>query len=274
LPSATTVDIGQGTSDFIEVTGSTTIESFGQSAPQGARRYVTFDGAPTIINNPSLLLPTGADIQAVPTASLLAQRVATGWRVLFYQGGTASGTVTSVTCGKGLSGGTFSGDGTCGLVAPVTVDNGGTGAQNFANFGVLYGAGSGPVAATGAGAAGQVLTSNGTGAPPSFQPIPAGKFIGNPDIVVSGASSGAGGNATVTAGSATGGAGGNVSITATPGVGANQNGGNVTISAGAATGGGTPGSITLASPLVLRGSLGGNSGEVLTSTGSSGPPTF
>jgi hypothetical protein len=40
---------------------------------------------------------------------------------------SGAGTVTSVTCGTGLSGGTFTTTGTCALSTPVTVANGGTG---------------------------------------------------------------------------------------------------------------------------------------------------
>lgn len=42
-----------------------------------------------------------------------------------------AGTVTSVTCGTGLTGGTITASGTCALSTPVAVANGGTGAGNL-----------------------------------------------------------------------------------------------------------------------------------------------
>ena len=42
-------------------------------------------------------------------------------------GASTSGTVTSVTCGAGLTGGTFTVSGTCALAIPVSVADGGTG---------------------------------------------------------------------------------------------------------------------------------------------------
>ncbi len=53
--------------------------------------------------------------------------------------------------------------------APVTVPQGGTGVATLAAHGVLVGAGASVVAVTGAGTAGQVLTSNGASADPTFQ---------------------------------------------------------------------------------------------------------
>lgn len=47
---------------------------------------------------------------------------------------TSPGTVTSVTCGTGLTGGTITTTGTCALSTPVPVANGGTGSSN--NWGV------------------------------------------------------------------------------------------------------------------------------------------
>jgi hypothetical protein len=52
----------------------------------------------------------------------------TAWTSLAYQG---AGTVTSVTAGTGLSGGTITGTGTIALSTPVSVANGGTGISSF-----------------------------------------------------------------------------------------------------------------------------------------------
>lgn len=51
---------------------------------------------------------------------------------------TGTGTVTSVTCGTGLSGGTFTTSGTCALSTPVTVANGGTGLASGTSGGIPY----------------------------------------------------------------------------------------------------------------------------------------
>lgn len=53
----------------------------------------------------------------------------TAWASLTYFGGV--GTVTSITAGTGLSGGTITGSGTISLSTPVSVANGGTGITSF-----------------------------------------------------------------------------------------------------------------------------------------------
>lgn len=57
------------------------------------------------------------------------------------------------------------------LTTPISVANGGTGVATLGNAGVLIGNGTGVVQVTGAGTAGEVLTSNGAGVDPSFQVI-------------------------------------------------------------------------------------------------------
>ena len=68
------------------------------------------------------------------------------------------GTVTTID----INGGTING------ITPLVVVDGGTGASTLTDHGVLLGSGSGAVSATGAGTAGQVLTSGGAGADPAF----------------------------------------------------------------------------------------------------------
>lgn len=55
------------------------------------------------------------------------------------------------------------------LSGTLPVEHGGTGAEALAAHGVLIGNGAGAVVVTGAGTAGQVLTSNGASADPTFQ---------------------------------------------------------------------------------------------------------
>lgn len=59
------------------------------------------------------------------------------------------------------------------LIAGLPVVRGGTGALTHTNHGVLIGQAASAVAATSAGTAGQVLTSNGASADPTFQDVPA-----------------------------------------------------------------------------------------------------
>lgn len=89
-----------------------------------------------------------------------------------------AGTVTSIVAGTGLTGGTITSTGTIALDTPVTVPHGGTGDTSLAAHGVLIGAGTSPVNVTGAGTAGQVLTSNGASADPTFQAASGGATIG------------------------------------------------------------------------------------------------
>jgi hypothetical protein len=59
----------------------------------------------------------------------------------------------------------------------ITVPNGGTGRTTLTDHGVLIGAGTDPINATGPGTAGQVLTSNGPTADPTFQAAPSGQTL-------------------------------------------------------------------------------------------------
>jgi hypothetical protein len=60
------------------------------------------------------------------------------------------------------------------LRAGLPVTRGGTGALTLASHGVVLGQGTSAVAVTGAGTTGQVLTSNGASADPTFQAVDAG----------------------------------------------------------------------------------------------------
>lgn len=63
IASASTVDLGAATGDFVDVTGTTTITSLGSAPKAGIKRTVRFRGALTLTHNStSLILPTGANI--------------------------------------------------------------------------------------------------------------------------------------------------------------------------------------------------------------------
>src|SRR5471030_2149936 len=75
---------GSAAANDILVTGTATIQYF-DSAPVGAIRHVTFASTPMLLNSPTMLLPTGANIVATAgdTAGLIATGV--GWRCVYYQ---------------------------------------------------------------------------------------------------------------------------------------------------------------------------------------------
>ena len=64
-----------------------------------------------------------------------------------------------------------------GLTSPWGVPLGGTGATSLTSHGVVVGEGTSAVGVTTAGTSGQVLTSNGASADPTFQSIPAGGTV-------------------------------------------------------------------------------------------------
>ena len=89
------------------------------------------------------------------------------------------------------------------LTAPLPVAQGGTGAATLGAHGVLLGNGTGPVAVTGAGTAGQILTSGGASADPTFQaPTIVIRALDDNYTLVS-ADSGSGFNIRLVGGSAT-----------------------------------------------------------------------
>ena len=63
-----------------------------------------------------------------------------------------------------------------GLTTDLSVAQGGTGASTFADNGVLFGNGTSAIGATAVGTATQVLTSNGSGAAPTFQDAGGGAW--------------------------------------------------------------------------------------------------
>ena len=85
VASAATVDLGAVVGRFVDVTGTTTITSFGTVAA-GIWRIVTFTGALTLTHNAtSLILPGGLNITTAAGDSILAESLGSGnWRVVFY----------------------------------------------------------------------------------------------------------------------------------------------------------------------------------------------
>ena len=108
------------------------------------------------------------------TTNNSANQSSTGLQSL-TSGGVFNG--RTITAGTGIS--VTDGDGiaanpTVSLSTPVSVSNGGTGATSLTAHSVLIGEGTSAVVAVGPGLAGQVLTSGGAGADPSFVSPTAG----------------------------------------------------------------------------------------------------
>jgi hypothetical protein len=96
LASATTTDIGGQNALSVEISGTTTITSFGTS--YNGPRFIRFAGALTLTHSSTILiLPTAANITtaAGDTAIAIPTQAGTGWAVISYT--RASGAALSAT---------------------------------------------------------------------------------------------------------------------------------------------------------------------------------
>lgn len=86
LPSAATCDIGGAAGRSVDITGTTTITSFGVAA-EGIWKIVRFSGALTLTHNAtSLILPGAADITTAAGDTLIALSLGFGnWVVVSFQ---------------------------------------------------------------------------------------------------------------------------------------------------------------------------------------------
>jgi len=88
IASATTTDLNGATGNAVNITGTTTITSFGTAAPIGTIRYVRFTGALTLTHHATnLILPLAAnwttragDVMMVTKYNAASSD---GWRVMF-----------------------------------------------------------------------------------------------------------------------------------------------------------------------------------------------
>ncbi len=84
IPSAATVDIGLQNTNFLRITGTTTITSFG--ANLNGPRFIRFAGSLTLTYNATtLILPGAVNIITAAGDSCIAAPVAGGWQVVAYQ---------------------------------------------------------------------------------------------------------------------------------------------------------------------------------------------
>lgn len=130
IASAATTNIcATGTSIYVDITGTTTITSFG-TANAGCWRILQFDGALTLTHNAtSLILPSGANITTAAGDVLgIISEGSGNWRAIFYSRVpylsvantfTAAQTITSTAAGTILT--TTSTD--AGAAAGPTYDN-------------------------------------------------------------------------------------------------------------------------------------------------------
>jgi len=101
VASAATTTIWVTDGNFIHITGTTTITSFGTAAQAGAERTIVFDGALTLTHNStSLILPGGANITtAAGDRAIVRAETTANARVISYikADGTAVVSVTAAT---------------------------------------------------------------------------------------------------------------------------------------------------------------------------------
>lgn len=108
LASATTTDIGAQNTVLLNITGTTTITSFGTN--YNGPRYLRFDGVLTLTHNSTtLILPGGANITTAAGDSAIVVpngTPANGWRVVGYQRSDGSillnGSVTTAKLADGV----------------------------------------------------------------------------------------------------------------------------------------------------------------------------
>jgi hypothetical protein len=109
IASASTTDIGAQNTNFLRVTGNTTITSFGANFK--GPRFLVFEGAVTLTNSSTLVLPGGANITTsagdvlivIPGATL---GTADKWIVAAYQASTGYLKSTNPSYTGTLTGGT------------------------------------------------------------------------------------------------------------------------------------------------------------------------
>lgn len=94
VASATTTDIGAAASAFIQITGTTTITSFGVNYK--GPKYIRFAGALTLTNSSTLILPGGTNITTAAGDTCVVIPKATsgtadGWVVFSYQLASSNG---------------------------------------------------------------------------------------------------------------------------------------------------------------------------------------
>lgn len=99
IASASSTDLGSVLASSITVSGTTTITSFGSSAPTGAVKYVEFSGALILTHDgTSLIIPGAANITTAAGDMLTTRHEGSGnWRVLHFTRGAGRPVNTGVS---------------------------------------------------------------------------------------------------------------------------------------------------------------------------------
>jgi hypothetical protein len=128
LAASATVNLASATGNFLHITGSATINSFG-ICPAGARFVLVFDGACTLTYNAvSLIIPGSTDLTTVANdTAMIISEGGGNWRIVNYYNasGIGLGTVTQVDTGTGLTGGPITTTGTI-SIASISPDPSGS----------------------------------------------------------------------------------------------------------------------------------------------------
>ena len=132
-------------------------------------RDVHYD-TPEAINNTGIVPVINGSTQAGQGFYQINTVVAIGVTSISYVKFGNSGTVSSITAGTGLSGGTITSTGTIALTIPVVVSSGGTGLTTTTAYGVITGGttATGLFQNAGTGAAGTVFQGNGASGLPTW----------------------------------------------------------------------------------------------------------
>jgi len=153
LASATTTDIGAQNAMFVEISGTTTITSFGTT--YNGPRFIRFTGALTLTHNATTLnLPGSANITTAAGDSCVAIPNSTpnGWNVVSYMvKSLAPGAANTATSATSVT--------TATTATKATNIAGGAGGQ------IAYQTSTDNTAFLAAGTSGQFFTSGGTSAP-------------------------------------------------------------------------------------------------------------
>ncbi len=182
ISSGSTTDLGSVPQPFVTINGTTTINSFGTSAPVGSVHFVLFNGVLALTYNATSMILPGAQTVTTQVGDLAeAMYLGSGnWRVLRYTLVSTPVKASPTTSDylliqdvaannapkKSLISALIS---LIGLSTPISAPNGGTGVASPTAHTIGVNEGASAQNNTGAGIIGQQLSSGGPGVDPSYQ---------------------------------------------------------------------------------------------------------